>query len=313
MYNGDEKTTYRNGRCVITTHRLFWIHEEITSLTLSLSCIKQVDKEYGFLQRSGKLKVEIKNDSEISFIKLSFKTGGRDDFENMLQKSLLARKWKEIGPSTLSDRRLEDKRTFSTAHAGISGIMRQQARDQEKKTILVSQAFTDLDALMEKAKDMVALLEKYAHQQKRKGDEEGDDLSGFLLDLGIVNPVTKQNAGSSFHIELARQLADFLPPVLESHHGILSLTNVYCIFNRARGVALISPDDLIAASKLLNKMNLGIQFRKFPSGLLVIQSDQHGEEQVVQRLKNLLEKKEVLASWESKSFFCTSRRRFFVC
>ena len=43
----------------------------------------------------------------------------------------------------------------------------------------------------------------------------------------------------------ARQLADFLAPRLERTQGVMTLPDVYCLFNRARGSELISPEDLI--------------------------------------------------------------------
>lgn len=44
------------------------------------------------------------------------------------------------------------------------------------------------------------------------------------------------------------QLADFLAPRVESAGGMMALPDVYCLFNRARGTELISPDDLMQVS-----------------------------------------------------------------
>jgi EAP30/Vps36 family len=41
------------------------------------------------------------------------------------------------------------------------------------------------------------------------------------------------------------QLADFLRVPLERAGGMMTLPDVYCLFNRARGTELISPDDLL--------------------------------------------------------------------
>ncbi len=43
------------------------------------------------------------------------------------------------------------------------------------------------------------------------------------------------------------QLADFLALHLDKHNGAMTLPDVYCLFNRARGTELVSPDDLIKA------------------------------------------------------------------
>jgi hypothetical protein len=46
----------------------------------------------------------------------------------------------------------------------------------------------------------------------------------------------RDSTGSGYHQELARELSDFLVPVLERQGGMKSLADVYCLFNRARGV-----------------------------------------------------------------------------
>jgi ESCRT-II complex subunit VPS36 len=43
------------------------------------------------------------------------------------------------------------------------------------------------------------------------------------------------------------QLADFLALHLDKTQGVMTLPDVYCLFNRARGSELVSPEDLIKA------------------------------------------------------------------
>lgn len=45
----------------------------------------------------------------------------------------------------------------------------------------------------------------------------------------------------------AAQLADFLVPHVERQGGVLTMPDVYCLFNRARGSELVSPTDVIKA------------------------------------------------------------------
>ena len=42
-------------------------------------------------------------------------------------------------------------------------------------------------------------------------------------------------------------MAKFAAPVLAHAGGILPLTDLYCLYNRARGTDLVSPDDLLKA------------------------------------------------------------------
>ena len=39
-----------------------------------------------------------------------------------------------------------------------------------------------------------------------------------------------------FHKELARELVEFILPIVEREGGTMSLMDIYCVFNRARGV-----------------------------------------------------------------------------
>lgn len=59
-------------------------------------------------------------------------------------------------------------------------------------------------------------------------------------------------------MELCRQLADFLHEPLERAGGLMPLTDVYCLFNRARGSELVSPDDLLAAVQQMGKVRGGV-------------------------------------------------------
>jgi ESCRT-II complex subunit VPS36 len=98
------------------------------------------------------------------------------------------------------------------------------------------------------------------------------------------------------------QLADFLAPHLEAARGVLTLPDVYCLFNRARGTELVSPDDLIKvrgrrvsaalhcavrlrkarhtqACGLWSALRVDLRLRRFDSGVLVVQSRAHSDEQ----------------------------------
>lgn len=96
----------------------------------------------------------------------------------------------------------------------------------------------------------------------------------------------------------------------------MMLADVYCIYNRARGTSLISPDDLLRACRLLdeyfplticllwfsekvkvflhsansNKPNpsslgLPLQFRRFESGLLAVQWKSFSDSAFIEKLK----------------------------
>lgn len=77
------------------------------------------------------------------------------------------------------------------------------------------------------------------------------------------------------------QLADFLTPRVDKAGGMMPLPDTYCLFNRARGTELVSPNDLLTAVKLFPSTTTKLSFRHFASGVLVVQSSSHSVEQVL--------------------------------
>lgn len=63
--------------------------------------------------------------------------------------------------------------------------------------------------------------------------------------------------------------------------GMMSLADAYCRVNRARGLELLSPEDMLAAAKMLEKLALPIRLRVFESGVMVLQLSSHDDNAVV--------------------------------
>uniref|UniRef100_K3WPY1 Vacuolar protein-sorting-associated protein 36 n=1 Tax=Globisporangium ultimum (strain ATCC 200006 / CBS 805.95 / DAOM BR144) TaxID=431595 RepID=K3WPY1_GLOUD len=311
LYDHANKTPFQRGRCSITTHRLFYLDETKNpplAMFLPLEWVTKLSKEAGFLARSAKVRIDVATPSPpyvTAFLKLSFKDGGRDDFYNPLEASLKRKAWKDTQPSHLADRRLQ-KRQFTAADAGIAGILRRQQAAQKETSDLAASAFSDLTNLMEKARDMVGLIERYVDTIKTTEDvvttnddgseksssnaEDLNKLNSLMLDMGITSPVTRENAGGAYYQQLARQLAEFLGAYMPRNGGIMTLSDIYCMFNRARGVELVSPDDVYHAAMLQQKLKLGYHVRKFDGGLIVLQSDSHREDRVADRLLSMAKK-----------------------
>lgn len=79
---------------------------------------------------------------------------------------------------------------------------------------------------------------------------------------------------------------------------MLALTDVYCLYNRARVTDLISPDDLLSAARTLEALKPapGVRLRTFPSGLRVLQHDAFSDAQMAERLRALLLQDEAAAA-----------------
>ena len=102
-------------------------------------------------------------------------------------------------------------------------------------------------------------------------------VSNMIHDIGIIAPVTREMTGTLYHQQLSRQIADFLlvgtgnGGVISKTGGIITLTDLYCLYNRARGTELVSPDDLYQACRYFSFMDLGLNLRQYDSGVRVVQ------------------------------------------
>ena len=164
---------------------------------------------------------------------------------------------------------------FSTSSAGVGGLMRDVDASARRTDATLDAAFTDLTALMAHAKDIVTLAQRFTRTLATSANhstEEEAALASLLTTMGLPNPITKQTAtASSFHSHLARQLSDFLAtqPTFQQQQ-MMTLTDVYCVYNRARGTDLISPDDCRRACELLGGLSVGMRLQRLEGGVLVV-------------------------------------------
>lgn len=162
--------------------------------------------------------------------------------------------------------------------AGILGIERKiQERDQ-KVDLSISQAFNDLKQLMARAQEMSSTAKSIVQRIKERGNRDISDdetvvFKSQLLSLGLGDglddPVTRKKFASQnqYYKELGKQVAAIVKPALDK--GQVPLTDVYCMVNRARGLELISTEDLLNACQTLD--NHGLKLCTLQDGLLVVQ------------------------------------------
>ncbi len=58
---------------------------------------------------------------------------------------------------------------------------------------------------------------------------------------------------------------------------MMTLTDAFCRVNRARGLELLSPEDLLNACKTLKDVALPMELHTFESGVTAIQVSMEGE------------------------------------
>lgn len=295
IYQGERQTRHAGGVAYLSNFNVYWVGDDMgksvgqegarSAIVLSHAHVKEITAQSKF---RGSPKISVSLHSSSKELRIGFKAGGRDTFFSKWKAALRDAAWTEMeadaGPKGLTRRSKE----FTTKGAGISGIIRGVDRKKRETDASLSEAFSDLDALMSKAKDMVALSKRLNAAQASLSDKDASKFNQYMLNMGIASPVTRESAGSLYHSELARQLADFLMVPVKDHGGMLALTDVYCLFNRARGAELISPDDLFRACNLFEDLKLPLRLRSFESGVIVVQQASHSDEETAKRIAQMV-------------------------
>ncbi|KKY21533.1 putative vacuolar protein sorting protein [Phaeomoniella chlamydospora] len=243
-------------------------------------------------------------------VKLSFRAGGEKIFYERLKGAMIQRKWLLRNappipePTNLTDSAQISSVTSGDQNAlsprnnlvGIAGLERRGLETRKNNERVIGGAFEDLEALMSSAKDIVALAEKFAKETGRQSDTETSNaLTESAAALGMVTTKDLLGSGGSseslYLSELSRNLAEYLTDdrrgVLRLEGGIMSLVDLWAVFNGSRnGVELISPADFEKAASLWEKLKLPVRLRRFKSGLLVVQRTDRSDDKTVQQIQS---------------------------
>ncbi|XP_072040761.1 vacuolar protein-sorting-associated protein 36-like [Amphiura filiformis] len=315
LFDGPDKTAFDKGVAIVTTHRLFWRDaQQSTMFGLPLAQVVYAEEVSDGRGKSPKIAVHLhaprpgKTPGPVmstvhSYIQMTFREGGETDFFRCLTEELSRKRW-ELTPSPSRTAPRVPGAKPKQIHAGIVGIERKLDAKMKQTDQNISKAFEDLDKLMEKAKEMVNLTKTIANKIKDKQGEITEDetvqFKSYLLSLGIANPVTRETHGTGlkYHNELAKQLADVLVTPIEESGGMMALTDIYCRINRARGMELLSPDDLVDACRQFERLKLPLRLREFSSGVMVVELLSRGEEEAIKHIAVLLTEKGSLTADE---------------
>lgn len=123
------------------------------------------------------------------------------------------------------------------------GILRTIDTAAAQRDTSMQSALTDLTALMAQAKSMVDLAQSLNSKLQSHNSPEATTIKSSLQAMGLEVAVTSDMAASSR--DYAKQLAGELAQVLNRQQilqkrGVIGLDEVWCIWNRARGVCACS-------------------------------------------------------------------------
>lgn len=203
--------------------------------------------------------------------------------------------------------------------AGIGRIETKLKNRLEATDKNISAAFQDLSQLISMAQQMTKLSKSIASKIREHGSQVTTDetiqFKSLLLELGIEQQVdvgvaskSSYSDSSRYYLDLARQIASIVKPLMERHkRDQMSLSEVYCCFNRARGIELVSPDDILSACKQFQQLpELELRLVQYSSGLLVLQSGSCNDEVIIKKILELVEQAGCLTPLQLSARLSTS-------
>ena len=309
----------------VTTHRIVLINEkDLIGGSIPLSLVHTALPTGGPSFRSPKASYKIELSTHAWGDLLIVFRGGdnrsynqsakdRDEAYNAIDRALSRKAWQARERTALKEA-LRPSAAVAARKVGVDAIMtRNEMRHRENAT-LAEEAFAattnssalkrnnsaEIDAFMGEASELIKVIQKYAATIERETvaannnatttkENDTTKLVGMLESMGMTSALSAKQSGSTYHRQLARQLADFLKhkDKLSQAGGMMTLTDVYCLFNRARGTNMISPEDLLKAIDLMEELKLGLSKRMFASGVAVIQDDSFDEKTMAKFLTDL--------------------------
>jgi len=338
VYDGDAKRDAL-GVALVTSARVLW-HDGGARAARRAWLLRDVRHAAGeegglFSSRAPKVVITVAGaggGGRAAAVRLGFKEGAKKDARDAWLNALIAACERHAaaaaaggggGPAALARGGGGGAGGAAAAPAPAAPSFAVSAREEARlrdgaaaaaQAALAATAFSSLRELEANAQSVMALARASAAEvalaRARRGDAEGarEDaaVAELLADLGAVgSPVTRANSGGAFLDALARQVAAWAREPLRAAGGLLPLTEVYCRFNRARGLDCVSPGDLLAALALLPRLRPppGLAVRDVSLGggagartTRVLALDELADDRVAARVRALLDARAAAAA-----------------
>uniref|UniRef100_A0AC35TLA2 Vacuolar protein-sorting-associated protein 36 n=1 Tax=Rhabditophanes sp. KR3021 TaxID=114890 RepID=A0AC35TLA2_9BILA len=301
IFDGELKTSaFEQGTTSLTLHKIIWAdsNDPECRLVIPHNLVNKIERlPKSMFSKGGKVIVHLDkiangqvltnalaSHSSYNFLRLVFKNGGEEEFYKKYTEALSRKTWTRASSSSSSggshNSSLAPKNIGGRA-IGISGIEKKMTQDHTRTQEKISEAFEDMSKLMDQAGNMVKMSKSITEKLRaKKGSELNEDetvqFKSYLLSLGVADPVTKSTYGNGakYFAGLAQEISDSLYKPIKEAGGMMTLPEVYCRINRARGTELISPEDLLNACMKLDELKCSIRLHKFDSEVYVLQLEE---------------------------------------
>ncbi|KAJ8908666.1 hypothetical protein NDN08_005371 [Rhodosorus marinus] len=186
---------------------------------------------------------------------------------------------------------------FNPVQMGVGGLIAREKQKEYDRGKALNAAFTDLDGLMNNAKELVIIAQKFKTLRAQESDiaPEDEEFQAMMAEIGIDDPVSKTSIGNDrqkYYDELSKQLGTFLVEPLDRMGGVLTLTDVYCVYNRARNsTELVAPEDVFKACERFEMLGVELKLTKLDSNVLIVESRDFRGEKGAQRVLEATEER----------------------
>jgi ESCRT-II complex subunit VPS36 len=272
-----------------------------SSLPLNEQNIEILNKQEVFDDR---VKIETESSDDLTkdnlYIKISFHSKGDKVFYDKLQEVLEKFNWDnllkkgKVNQSVVSKNNKLIQNEKKQLSFGIHSITQTENIKNEKNQEIINSSLDDLDALLTKADEISELISSF-----RQLNQDSEDNRPFFKDsdtLSIVNNLSSGDLKSRrlYIQEISRKISEFLinDGILDEQGGIITLLDLYALFNRGRiGENLISPQDLYDSCLEFQSLKLPLSL-KIINKLLVIQrnTEKHNLNKIISDIKEFIEK-----------------------
>ena len=148
----------------------------------------------------------------------------------------------------------------------------------------IQSSFSSINGLLKNTESLKEVL-GYIKQAGLNKDKEflhshqKSEADEILTNLGVIDVVTKDEEGNldSFYLKTVRLINEIFSTkgIQEKKGNIMSLIDMYLYYNRLMGMNLITPDDLLKACRLFEKIKSPLELKELESGVKVIQFRSH--------------------------------------
>jgi hypothetical protein len=141
----------------------------VCAWTFKLQQIERIEDCASAFRSSKRIRIHVKDGRQIE---IKFLSGKKETAMEIVHRALQRKSWEQ---QTAPPKAEEVQ--FSVKSAGISGLIRRQEREHQSNDAVKREALTDLDTLMSRAKEVVGVIERYAHVRFDKVDDRSDTSS----------------------------------------------------------------------------------------------------------------------------------------